>query len=101
MHNASRHERGGSLHAGWQYWIQGLVRFRARPLPSWVFTRGARTLAIDLRMSSNHACQAEPGGVRGEEAIVTMLYIRHTVLVKGTDYRTVPGCKSVHTVTVR
>lgn len=64
MHNASRHERGGSLHAGWQYWIQGLVRFRARPLPSWVFTRGARTAAIDLRVSSNHACQAVPGRVQ-------------------------------------
>lgn len=28
----------------------------------------------------------------GDEAIATMLYIRHTVLVKGTDYRAVPGC---------
>jgi len=31
----------------------------------------------------------------GDEAIATMLYIRHTVLVKGTDYRTVPACTQV------
>ena len=59
MHAATR-EVGHC--AASRYWIQGLVRFSERQLPTWAFTRGARTWPMDL------ACRSVMHGRRSQDA---------------------------------